>query len=114
MTALRHGALRQLAPAVLALVGTIAGFTATATPSHAAGGYYSVTLATALDAPKRLIEHGVSWSCTGSECSAARDTSRPAMVCARISQKVGTIARFATPEGELSAEELARCNGGKA
>lgn len=114
MTALRHGALRQLAPAVLALVGTVAGFAATATPSHAAGGYYSVTLATALDAPKRLIEHGVSWSCTGSECSAARDTSRPAMVCARISQKVGTIARFATPDGELSAEELARCNGGKA
>jgi len=62
MIALRHGALRQLAPAVLALVGTVAGFTATATPSHAAGGYYSVTLATALDAPKRLIEHGVTRS----------------------------------------------------
>ncbi|WP_225205217.1 CC_3452 family protein [Novosphingobium huizhouense] len=113
MFAPANGALRQLLPAVLALAGTAASFGVTATPSHAAATYYSVTLASPLDAPKRFMNGDTPWACAGSECTAPRDTSRAAVVCARLVKKVGPIARFATPEGELAADDLTKCNAGK-
>ncbi|MCW1383323.1 hypothetical protein OLX02_10855 [Novosphingobium sp. KCTC 2891] len=111
MIARHNGALRQLVPALLALAGTVATFGATATPSHAATGYYSVTLAAPLASPKRFVDGETPWSCTGAECTAPRNTSRPAIVCARVAKKVGAVTRFATPEGEMTAEDLAKCNG---
>lgn len=113
MTAFSNVALRQLLPAALAVVGTALSFGVTATPSHAAASYYSVTLATPLDAPKRFMNGDTPWACTGAECTAPRDTSRANVVCARLVKKVGPIARFATPDGELAAEDLTKCNGGK-
>ncbi|WP_206069722.1 CC_3452 family protein [Novosphingobium olei] len=113
MTVLANGALRQLLPAVLALAGTAFSFGVTATPSHAAASYYSVTLASPLTAPKRFINGETPWACAGTECSAPRDTSRAEVVCARLVKKVGPVARFATPEGELAADDLTKCNGGK-
>ena len=113
MTALNRSALRQLLPAALALAGTALSFGVTATPSHAAASYYAVTLETPLAAPKRFMNGDTPWACAGNECTAPRDTSRAAVVCARLVKKVGTIARFATPEGELAAEDLTKCNAGK-
>ena len=113
ITAFAHGALRQLLPAALALVGTALSFGVTATPSHAAASYYTVALTTPLAAPKRFMNGDTPWACAGNECTAPRDTSRAAVVCARLVKKVGPIARFATPEGELAAEDLTKCNAGK-
>lgn len=113
MTALNNGALRHFLPAALALAGTALSFGVTATPSHAAATYYSATLAAPLAATKRFMNGDTPWSCTGSECTGARDTSRPAVVCARLVKKVGPVTRFATPEGELAAEDLTKCNAGK-
>lgn len=111
-TATRTGALRQLLPALLALIGTTASFALTAGPSHAApnGPFYSATLTRPMDGAQKVIQKGVLWKCDGTACSAPRDTSRPVIVCARLVQKVGPVARFTTPQGELAAEDLARCN----
>lgn len=108
----RNGALRQLAPAILALVGTVTSFAMTAAPVRAAtnGAFYSATLTRPMDGPQKVIQKGVLWKCDGAECSAPRDTSRPAIVCARLTQKLGPVTRFATPQGDLSSEDLARCN----
>ena len=112
MFALRTSALRPLLPAILALLGTAASFAMTAAPARAAapGAFYTVTLAAPLAAPTKMVEGETLWSCAGSECSAARDTSRPAVVCARLARKVGQVTRFVTPKGEMPAEDLARCN----
>lgn len=112
LSAKTNGALRQLFPAILALVGTTASFAVTANTARAAtnGPFYSVTLTRPMDGSQKLVQKGVLWKCEGAECSAARDTSRPVIVCARLAQKVGPVARFATPEGELAAQDLARCN----
>ncbi|MFN3424387.1 MAG: CC_3452 family protein [Novosphingobium meiothermophilum] len=111
LDAQNRGALRQLVPAVLALVGTAASFALTAAPVRAAAGpFYSATLSRPVDGTQKLVQKGLLWKCEGAECSAPRDTSRPVIVCARLAQKVGPVARFATPQGELAADDLARCN----
>jgi hypothetical protein len=116
MIATRNGALRQLLPAVLALLGTATTFAVTATPARAAdaNAYYSVTLAAPVAKPAKLMLGDVLWSCDGATCSAGADTARPVVVCTKLAAKVGTISRFATPKGELAAEDMARCNTPKA
>lgn len=108
--------VRQLLPATLALVGTVACFAMTAIPARAAanGPFYSATLTRPMAGAQKVIQKGVLWKCEGAECTAPRDTSRPAIVCARLVQKVGPVARFATPQGDLAAEDLARCNAAAA
>lgn len=102
---------RKLLPAFLALVVASASFVTTAAPVRAANGpFYSATLTRPMDGAQKIIQKGVLWKCDGAACTAPRDTSRPVMVCARLVQKVGTVTRFSTPQGELAAPDLARCN----
>lgn len=112
MIAIRNSAVRQLLPAVLALVGTATTFAVTATPVRAAEGnaYYSVQLATPVAKPAKMMLGDVLWSCAGDTCSAGQDAARPVVVCTKLAAKVGTINKFATPKGELAAEDIARCN----
>ncbi|MEO0032615.1 MAG: hypothetical protein RIS94_2373 [Pseudomonadota bacterium] len=111
MFARRDGGLGRLVPAVVALALSAGTFALTAQPVRAEGAYYTAALAAPLAAPKQVIEGGLLWHCAGDSCTAARDTSRPAIVCARLARSVGEVARFATPKGDLAAEDLARCNG---
>ncbi len=116
MSAIRNSAVRQLLPAVLALVGTAATFAVTANPARAADGnsYYSVTLAAPVAKPAKLLLGEVLWSCAGDICSAGQDTARPVVVCTKLAARVGTINRFVTPKGALAVEDMARCNTPKA
>lgn len=105
------GAVRKLVPALVALLGAATAFVVTAAPVWAANGpFYSATLTRPMDGAHKIIQKGVLWKCEGAECSAPRDVSRPVIVCARLAQKVGPVARFGTPRGVLGAEDLARCN----
>lgn len=115
MIAQGNNALRQLFPAVLALVATAGSFALTAAPARAAdaNAYYSVTLAAPVAKPARLMLGDVLWNCSGASCSAAQDTARPVVVCTKLAAKVGQISYFATPKGELAAEDMARCNAPK-
>jgi len=110
MIARHPGALRRLLPAALAFAGSLTAFGVTAAPVRAADGYYMATLAAPVAAPVHSIEGGIMWSCSGNSCAAARDSSRPAIVCARLAMKRGAVTRFATPAGELAADDLAKCN----
>lgn len=112
MIATRKTLFAQLFPAVLALAGTAATFAVTATPVRAAdaNAFYSVTLAAPVAKPAKLMLGDVLWNCAGDSCSAAQDTARPVVICTKLAAKVGQISRFATPKGELAAEDIARCN----
>jgi len=91
----------------LALVLIAPAGSAQATPR---GG--SVAALTApLSAPRQEIISGVLWKCAGEHCAAPAEGSRPMLVCQRVARTFGEVARFATPAGELSSEELSRCNG---
>lgn len=98
-----------LLAAVLAIVAGLAtfGIQAQAAPR----GAYTASLAAPLAAPKQEIIGGVMWKCVGESCSAPAEGSRPVLVCGRVAKKFGMVSRFASPQGELSAEELTRCNG---
>ena len=103
---------RTLLAASLALVATIASFGVTTSPAHAQGASRGnvASLATKLDGVRRVIINETLWSCAGDQCSAQTDGSRPATSCARLVKKIGPVTRFATASGELSAEDLQRCN----
>ncbi len=103
---------RALIAAALALAGTIASFSVTTGPARAASaGVYSAALATPLTAARREIIDGAIWRCEGNRCSSPADGARIQTVCGKVARKFGPLAGFATPQGELSAEQLARCNG---
>ena len=105
---------RALFAASLAVTATIASFTATASPAQAAAprSGYGAALVTPLAAPQREIIGGLLWKCDGDRCGAAGQGSRSVVVCTRVAKKFGPVARFTAPEGDLSAEDLSRCNAG--
>lgn len=71
---------------------------------------YGAALAMPLPAPRQEIVGGLLWKCAGGQCAAPADGSRPVMVCQRIARTFGTVTRFTSPAGELSGEDLSRCN----
>ena len=77
MIAQNTSVLRQLFPALLALVGTATTFVATATPVRAAdaSSYYTVTLAAPVAKPAKLMLGDVLWNCSGA--AAARPLRIP-------------------------------------
>ena len=110
-TAIARKLPRLLITVLIALTGTLASFTVTASPAQAASaGAYSASLATPLAAAKREIIDGAIWRCEGDRCSAPADGGRAQAVCGKVVRKFGPVARFASPQGALSAEQLVRCN----
>ncbi len=111
-TALSRPLSRNLILAGLAFFGTVSGFAATTSPAQGAarGGAYVASLAHPLEAPKQQILDGALWRCEGSTCSAPASGGRAVLACNRIARTFGEVARFETPRGELTAEDLTRCN----
>lgn len=102
---------RNLLIAALALAGTLASFAVTTAPAQAAQrGAYDVTLATALEAPRREIVKGTMWRCEGAQCSAPAGGERALSLCSKLARQFGEVSRFAGPQGELGSDDLARCN----
>jgi hypothetical protein len=87
------------------------GFVAAGPAQAAPRGSYVAALATPLAAPRQEIVDGVLWKCAAERCAAPSEGSRPVLVCQRVAKAFGAVARFTTPSGELSSEELSRCNG---
>lgn len=100
----------NLVAAGLAVLGTLASFSLTAAPAQAAGAGYTAKLATALEAPKQKVVNGVLWRCTADSCAGPVDGARPVNTCVQVVKTFGQVASFATPKGELGAEDLQRCN----
>jgi hypothetical protein len=113
-TAVQRALPRTVLAAALALAGTIASFGVTATQAQAqapGSKINNASLSVKLDGPRREVINGVVWNCKGDSCAAPLDGSRALVTCTKVAQKFGPLTRFATPKGELTAEELARCNG---
>ncbi|GGD86829.1 hypothetical protein GCM10011515_02900 [Tsuneonella deserti] len=97
--------------AALAWTTLSIGAAVSPTPAEAAdGAYYRAELVTATTASRPVVG-GMAWNCAGNACAAAKGTSRPAVVCARLAKEVGALATFTAGGKALEAEDLARCNG---
>ena len=95
-----------LLAAKLALAAMIVG-----QPAHASSrGSYVAALTAPIATPRQEIVGGVLWKCAGERCAAPADGSRPLLVCQRVAKAFGQVARFTAPSGELSSEDLSRCN----
>lgn len=113
MIAHRNSATRHRFPLAFAICAAAVSLpTMAASPVQAAQreAFYAAALSRPMEGQQRVIQKGILWQCAGAQCSAPRDASRPAMVCARLARKVGPVVRFATPQGTLVPAELARCN----
>jgi hypothetical protein len=103
---------RPLITAALTFTASIASFAATTDTARAAprSGSFAASLASPLTEPRREIIDGTLWRCEGDRCNAVADGSRAVMTCRKVSKKFGTVSRFSTPDGDLSTEDLSRCN----
>jgi hypothetical protein len=102
--------MRQLLTMVSAVALGLAAFAGTAQAAPRSGAF--AALVTPLLQPKQEIVSGVLWKCEGERCAAASDGSRPLLICQRVAKTFGQVARFSTPAGELSSDDISRCNGG--
>ena len=103
----------KLAILLSALVYTSASFgvATSGAPLNAAGApYYSATLA-APASETRAVADGVAWACKDATCVANKTTARPLRVCRGLNRKFGEIATFKVDGQDITAEELAKCNG---
>lgn len=106
----RTGKLAILASA-LVYTGLSFGVATSAAPAHAAGApYYTATLSAPTTETKAVAD-GVAWACKDATCVANKTTARPLRVCRGLNRKFGEIATFKVNGAEVTAEELAKCNG---
>lgn len=73
-----------------------------------------VTLASPTDQTLPMVIDGLVWRCSGSSCTGPAGNGRAGdqHVCHDLAKKVGIVASYAGTRGNLTTEELARCNRG--
>ena len=49
--------------------------------------------------------------CDGTACVAGRGTGRPVVMCKRLAEAASPVTRFSFGGADLTADDLARCNG---
>ncbi len=101
-----------LAACALSAATLVTPFTASPAYAQPGAGYYHAELASPLAEPRQEILSGVKWNCEGTTCTGNKSGSRAVIVCGKLAQKLGAVASFTDPTGELDAESLARCNKG--
>jgi hypothetical protein len=97
----------SFASAVLIATTLFSSVSVSAQPTNGPG--YRAELAQPATSTQMLAS-GVLWRCEGTSCTAARATSRPAIVCARLVREAGPVTSFSVGGEALTAEQLARCN----
>ncbi len=77
------------------------------TGAFAAGKtYVTAKLATPVSEKSQVIANSVVWTCEGDTCTAQFSRAVTTRVCGELAKEVGRV----TSIGDLSAEDLARCN----
>jgi len=109
-TAISSTLSRSFLAAALAFAGTVVSFSATTSTAHAGTNHYNAKLTAAIAAPQDKVVNDVVWKCAGDSCSGAIDGSRAINTCAKVVKAFGKVQSFTGPKGELSADDLARCN----
>ena len=100
--------LMSLVAAIFIAATLFVGAAATA-QTRASGAFYTATLTTPAATP-RTVAGSLIWNCAGTACNAARGTSRPAIVCARLVRTMGPVTSFVAEGRALEADDLAKCN----
>jgi hypothetical protein len=106
----RTGKLAILASA-LVYTGLSFGVATSAAPVQAAGAPYYTAVLSAPASETRAVTDGVAWACKDATCVANKTTARPLRVCRALNRKFGEVATFKVDGQEITAEELAKCNG---
>lgn len=87
-------------------IAAFGGVTAAAAPVP----FYRAELAA--PAPQaRFVTRDIVWVCDGANCTAARGSSRPQIMCATLVKTAGPVTSFAAGGTALNEAELAKCNG---
>jgi hypothetical protein len=89
-------------------LGLMAGLAISATPAFAAANQYRAELSK--PAAQRFVVRDLVWSCAGASCVATQTTSRAAIDCAALADKVGTVRSFSVAGQTLPADALEKCN----
>jgi hypothetical protein len=97
--------------AALAWTALTIGTAISPSQAYAAEGPYYHAQLSAPAAKASAIAGGLVWKCAETNCAAAKGTSRPAIVCARLVKEFGQVATFTANGKALETEDLARCNG---
>ena len=77
--------------------------------SAASAGYYNATPVAAPAKPS-LIAGSMMWKCDGGACTAAKATSRDAIVCEQVVKRVGALTTFSANGTAFDDATLAKCN----
>ncbi len=91
-----------------------AAFTAgLATPALARDPVFTLKLEAPLAEPTRVIAQNAIWTCDGDTCRARTDHAVSVRACRQFLRQAGDvrIVSYGTEARELSADEIARCNG---
>ena len=99
-------------PLTLSLIAAAAALAGSALPAAArdSGPYYQAELSAPAPSDK-VIAGGVLWFCDGTACSAAKGTSRPAVMCKRLADETAPVVSFSYGGEDLDSAGLQRCNG---
>ena len=100
---------RHLVSTLLALLGAVAVFGASAGPALAETVHYRAEPATP-QAQARLIVKDLIWKCGPAGCIAGKSNSRPAIDCPALARQIGTLRSFTVAGQALPAEALEKCN----
>jgi len=80
-----------------------------ATPAFAAGQFEAQPVTRA--AHERFVAGDNAWRCGEAGCIAARNATRPALVCSRLVRAVGPLRSFSADGRPFDAAALEACNG---
>lgn len=85
---------------------------ATALLGAAAPAPIRVTLAAPVAKDGAVKALATTWTCTGTACTGPEINGRfgDARGCREIAKAAGMVAAYTTAKGELSADDLAKCN----
>jgi uncharacterized low-complexity protein len=72
-------------------------------------GYYAATPATAPSGGS-IVTRSTVWKCNGGTCTAAKATSRDAIMCELLVREVGQLTAFRANGADFDADALAKCN----
>ena len=86
----------------------VLAFALSAAPA-AAQPYYQAQPA-AQPAEAKVVARDILWNCGAGTCSAAKNHSRPAIVCSLLVKEVGALVSFSVAGEPVAAADLEKCN----
>lgn len=76
-----------------------------------AGTDFTANLETPKEERVEFVANKAIWVCQGDVCSAELDRRKPTVrTCKKVVEEIGRLVAFTSERGELTAEELERCN----